>query len=232
MTRSSAQTKFASPRRRSGTKAPGCLVLVVAPEPSALDLLLTAVRRRMLDSAFEFPMRIATRRNGQRDIEIVVSRNVFSQLERDGGMIATWAIEGHRFGLPDSIGRLIVEGKIAVVAGPAEIALELQSLFPDLRVLRFTGRLDAARAPLTPRACLRRIVGPRLATRLESRVVTPRTDAISHGGDLPSAVRALSEGLLRIEEERRLRQRRAATSARRSPGGIRRSRASGNPAAL
>ena len=118
---------------------------------------------------------------------------------RDGGMLATWAADGHRFGLPDNVRRLITEGKIIVVAAPVELAPELQGLFPDLRVLRFTGQLDAARAPLTPRACLRRIVGPRIATRLESRVSMPRTDAISHAGDLPSAVRSLSEGLLRIE---------------------------------
>lgn len=221
-----------NPRRRSAAITPGCLVLVVAPEPSALDLLLTAVRRRMPLSAFEFPMRLATRRNGLRDVEIAVSRNVFTQIERDGGMIATWAADGHRFGLPDDVRRLITEGKIVVVAAPAEVAPELQGLFPDLRVLRFTDQLDAARAPLTPRACLRRIVGPRIATRLEARVVMPRTDAISHAGDLPSAVRALSEGLLRIEEERSLRKRRAAASARRSPDHVRRSRTPESSAVL
>lgn len=231
MTRN-AHTNNCSPGRRSSAITPGCLVLVVAPEPSALDLLLTAVRRRMPHSAFEFPMRLATRRNGLRDVEIAVSRNVFALIERDGGMIATWATDGHRFGLPDDIRRLITEGKIVVVAAPAEVAPELQGLFPDLRVLRFTGQLDAARAPLTPRACLRRIVGPRIATRLESRVSMPRTDAISHAGDLPSAVRSLSEGLLRIEEERSLRKRRAGASARRAPDHVRRSRAPETSAAL
>ncbi len=231
MTRST-HTKISSPARRARSTPPGCLVLVDAPEPSTLDLLLTAVRRRMPDGAFEFPKRLATRQNGQRDVEIAVSRTVFGQMEQDGGMIVTWQADGHRFGLPESIRRLILDGKTAVVAAPAEIAPELQGHCPDLLVLRFTGRLDAARAPLTPRACLRRIVGPRLAKRLESRTFVPRTEAISHAGDLPSAVHALSEGLLRIDEERRLRQRRSAASARHSADHARRSRSLPTPAAL
>lgn len=178
----------------------GCLVLVTAAEQAQLDLLLTAARRRIPHSTLEFPKRVTTRRDGPPDAEIAVTRSLFRQIEQDGGFMATWGSEGHRFGLLDSIQRLLISGRSAVIAAPLNLVGELYDVCPDVRVLRLTGQLDAVRAPLTPKACLRRIVGPHLAERLESRGAE-RTIAVPHGGDMPSAVRALSEALARIEQD-------------------------------
>ncbi len=212
--------------------APGRLVLVSAAEMSTLDLLLAAVRRRMPESGFEFPMRIATRRSGPAGSELAVPRSTFRDMQRDGGLIATWEADGHSFGLPDSILGLLVDGRTAIVAAPADVAPSLQAVWPRLRVLCLTGQLDAARAPLTPRACLRRIVGPRLAVRLESRAGVPTTELISHAGDLASAVRALSEALQRLKEEHEQRRRRPASVALTADPPARRARPSLTPAAL
>ncbi|HEX7074698.1 MAG TPA: hypothetical protein VF226_11700 [Hyphomicrobiaceae bacterium] len=178
----------------------GCLVVVTAAEQAQLDLLLTAARRRIPHSTLEFPKRITTRRDGPPDAEIAVTRSLFRQIEQDGGFMATWGSEGHRFGLLDSIQRMLISGRSAVIAAPLNLVGELYDVCPDVRALRLTGQLDAVRATLTPKACLRRIVGPRLAERLESRGAA-RTIAVPHGGDMPSAVRALSEALARIEQE-------------------------------
>ncbi|MCL4766260.1 MAG: hypothetical protein KJZ80_08510 [Hyphomicrobiaceae bacterium] len=217
----STRTIGSSPGRRAKTAAPGCLVLVVDAQQSALDLLLTATRRRMPSGSFEFPMRITTRRNGWRDGEIAVTRNAFREIERDGGFAATWQAGGHRFGLPSCLRSLLVEGRTAVVAAPAGAIAELQAICPDLRVVRLTDQLEAARGPLTPRACLRRMLGPRLAAGLETRRPAPRTEAVCFTGHWPSAVRALSETLLRIEEERERgsRRQRAARSGARAARG-------------
>ncbi len=179
----------------------GCLVVVTAAERAQLDLLLTAARRRIPHSGLEFPKRITTRRDGPPDAEIAVTRSLFREIEQDGGFMATWDSEGHRFGLPDSIQTILLSGRSAVVAAPFYLVGKLDDVCPDVRVLRLTGQLDAARAPLTPKACLRRIVGPRLAERLESRGAAT-TVAVPHGGDIPSAVRALSDALARIGQER------------------------------
>ena len=195
---------------------PGCLVVVTAAEQGQLDLLLTAARRRMPHSKFEFPKRVTTRRDGPSDAEIAVTRNLFREIEKDGGFIAIWQADGHRFGLPDSISRIFSSGRSAVIAAPLGLVGTLDEACPDVRVLRLTGHLDAARAPLTPKACLRRIVGPRLAERLEARGAPARTDAVPHGGDLPSAVRALSEALARIEQEQRVLTSPGATGSSRS----------------
>ncbi len=197
-----AQSKQKAPLRRVSGDCAGCLVVVTAAEQAQLDLLLTAARRRLPSSAFEFPRRITTRRNGPSDAEITITRALFREIEQDGGFIVTWQADGHRFGLPDSVRKLLIAGGSVVVAAPAGVVSELDDICPDVRLLRLAGQLDAARAPLTPKACLRRIVGPRLAERLEAREMPARTDAVPHAGDMPSAVRALSEALIRIERER------------------------------
>lgn len=220
-----APSKKSPTGRQTAAAAAGCLIVVTAADQQALDLLLTAVRRRMPESALEFPMRITTRRSGSRDAEIAVTRNLFREIERDSAFIAQWEADGHRFGLPNSLHELLMQGKSAVIVAPAEVVAELQETFPIVRVVRLAGQLDAARAPLAPRACLRRIVGPRLAARLEARITLPRTDAVSHPGDLPSAVRALTEALARIVEERERRKKRAAPPAQS------RGRREGRPAA-
>ena len=179
----------------------GCLIVVSSSDQPALDLLLTAVRRRMPGTTLEFPRRITTRRSGSLDAEIAVTRSLFREIERDGAFVAQWEADGHRFGLPVSVRELLMGGRSAVIAAPAGIIADLQETCPDVRVLRLAGRLDAARAALSPRACLRRIVGRRVATRLEARTVAPTTNALSPPGDLPSAVRILTDALVTIEQE-------------------------------
>lgn len=229
MTRS-AQSNETRASRRSVRSAPGCLIVVTATEQSALDLLLTAARRRLPDSTFEFPKRITTRRNGHTDAELAVTRNLFREMEGDGGFIVTWQVDGHRFGLPDSINRLLLQGNSTVVAAPADVVAELQEACPDVRMVRLTGQLDAARAPLTPRACLRRIVGPRLAQRLEARGMAPTTHSVSHTGDMASAVRALTAALVAIAQDTAPRGRRITVSGR-QPRASRCRRPASTPAA-
>lgn len=182
--------------------AGGCLIVVTPADQPVIDLLLTAVRRRIPDTAIEFPKRITTRRSGSSDADIVVSRNLFREIERDGAFIAKWEAGGHRFGLPGTVREILERGRSAVIAAPAEIIPELQEIVPDVRVVRLGDRLHAARAQLSPRACLRRITGPRLAARLEATPTAPTTDAVFDPNDLPSAIRFLTEVLIRIERER------------------------------
>ncbi len=191
----------ASLDRRSRVPAIGCLVVVTGLQISTLDLILTAARRRIPNTEFEFPKRITTGRSGCSDAELAVTRRLFRQIEQEGGFVATWQSDGQRFGLPDSLRKLLLDGRRLVVAAPAEVVDELRGIGADLRVLRLTCRLDAALASLTPRACLRRIVGSRLAERLEARTFAPRTDVIPYAGDIPSAVRALTDSLVRLEHE-------------------------------
>lgn len=192
-----------SPGRPKGGSPRGCLVVVTAAELFALDLMLTAARRRMPDTTFVFPRRITTRRNGPSDTELPVSRALFRQIERDGGFVATWQAGGHRFGLPDSLVKQIVDGDSVVIAAPADVADDLNETCADVHAVRLTGELDAARQALAPRACLRRIVGPRHAARLEARSPAMQTNALAHDGDIRSAVRVLTAALVQIERKHR-----------------------------
>jgi len=169
--------------RRGRLPGIGCLVVVTGLQLATLDLILTAARRRMPNTEF------------------VVTRRLFRQIEHEGGFVATWQSDGQRFGLPDSLRKLLLDGRTAVIAAPSEVVDELRGIGADLRVIRLTCRLDAALASLTPRACLRRIVGPRLARRLEARSLAPRTDVIPYAGDIPSAIQALTDRMARLEHE-------------------------------
>ncbi len=181
----------------------GRLVLVVAAEHAGPGLLLTAVRRRLTDlSDIEFPKLITTRRNGPSDAEASLTREAFQDLERDGHFLLTWNAAGHSFGLPIAIRAKLDEGRTVVIAAPADIVPELHESCPELHVVRLTGGVDSARRQLTPQACLRRMMGPKLAKRLEGQRLRPRTDAISGADDMATAVRALSNVLSRISEER------------------------------
>ncbi len=181
----------------------GRLVLVVAADHAGPGLLLTAVRRRLSDfSDIEFPKLIATRRNGPSDAEAGVTREVFLDLERDGQFLLTWASGGNSFGLPVAVRARLNEGRTVVISAPADIVPELHESCPELHVVRLSGGVDSARQQLTPQACLRRMMGPKLAQRLEGQRLRPRTDAISGADDMASAVRALSSVLSRISEER------------------------------
>lgn len=229
-----SQTWPCSLGTQSSPSGPGCLIVVTAAELSTLDLLLTAARRRLAHPSLEFPKRIATRRNGPFDAEISVTRTLFRQIEQDGRLVATWEAGGHQFGLPDSLLKLLLEGRRAVIAAPADVIPALQGIDGELRILRLAGRLEAALAPLAPRARLQRIVGPRLADRLGSRAVAARTDLIPYTGDMPSVVRALTESLVRIEQEHRASVGAAtmASDCRPADGGTRLRRGSATAAAL
>lgn len=220
MTRRTERNGFTPGRQATGTGA-GRLVLVVGAL-SALDLLLAAARRRMPASSFEFPVRITTRRNGVRDAEVPVTRNDFRAMEHDGGFVATWEAGGHRFGLPSHLRDLLADGHTAVIAAPADAVADLREVCTDFRIVRLADQLDAARLPLT---LVRRMPGPRPAVGLETPKPAPRTDAVSFAGGWSSAVRALSEALLRIEAERAYDWRELAAvqpGARGAPGSVRR----------
>lgn len=196
-----AHSRQGSAVRAKDRPVAGCLVVVTAAELSVLDLLLTAARRRLPETTFTFPRRIATRRNGPADAELAATRTLFRQIEQDGGFIATWQAGGHRFGLPDSLRRQLLDGSSAVISAPADIVGDLNELSVDVHTVRLAGGVDAARAALSARACLRRIVGPRQAARLEARNPVMQADALAHDGNIPSAVRVLTEALVRIERE-------------------------------
>lgn len=187
----------------TGRPAPGCLVVVTAAELSVLDLLLTAVRRRMPGTTFAFPRRFATRRNGPAEAELPISRRLFRRIEEDGGFIAIWQAGGHRFGLPDSLRNQLLDGDRAVITAPPDVIANVSEIGGDVHTLRLVGGLDTARAALSPRACLRRIVGPRQAAQLETRCPDMRIEALAHDGDIRSAVRVLTEALVRIERAHR-----------------------------
>lgn len=197
-------SRQASAGRSKGVPAPGCLVVLTAGELSVLDLLLTAARRRIPETAFTFPKRIATRRNGPAEAELPVSRSIFRQMEEDGAFSATWQAGGHRFGLPASLSNQLLGGGSAVIAAPADVITNLNDICVDVHTLRLVGGLDAAREPLTPHARLHRILGPRQAARLEARSPALRAKALTHDGDIRLAVRTLTEALVRIERAHRL----------------------------
>ena len=199
-----AESIASKSRNRSIDKKPsGCLVLVVAAGQIGSDVLLTAARRRLPDlQSFEFPKLFTTRRNGPRDAEVAVSRETFRAIEGDGCFLVTWAAGGHQFGLPQAVCDSLAGGNTAVVCVPGHVVGDLQDAWPDLRIVRLTGGLDAARESLTPHACLRRMMGPRLAQRLEGRHrLQPPTDAVSCADGVATAIRSLTDVLARIGSE-------------------------------
>lgn len=186
-----------------GGMTPGRLVLVVATGPYGPDVLLTAARRRLPDlRTFEFPKLFTTRRNGPRDAEVSISRELFRDLEREANFLAAWTAGGHRFGLPQTVRNALMDGSTVVVSVPGHVVSDLQDMCPDLRVVRLVGSIDSARQSLTPQACLRRMMGPRLAQRLEGGYrLQAHTEAVSCADGVADTVRALTEVLARIDRE-------------------------------
>jgi ribose 1,5-bisphosphokinase PhnN len=200
---SRARANPSPPGHRAPRTARGCLVVVVGPEQWGPDLLLTPVRRRTLHvHSLEFPRILTTRRNGSPDVELPVTRDSFRRIAAEGGFLTSWRMGRHLFGVPSAVCDLVAGGNTVVLVAPAGAVPDLQKTAIELRVIQLKGDLDGIRAALTPQARLRRMMGSKLASRLEVRRAQPRTIEAVHSGDAPSIVRRLTDVLVSITEER------------------------------
>lgn len=217
--RRSPRTEVTARRARGrGQEGGGVLLVIVGAELTGPDLIIAAARRRTGHlRAIEYPLRLTTRRGGPQDTEIPMGRMAFGEIEREVGFAATWEAGGHRYALPASLRHILADGRSAVVAAPAGTLSDLHDLCNELRVFRLITALDAAREPLTPRSCLRRMMGARLAGRLEARGFEAGADVITLAGDIAIAVRDLTAAIERIDAPRQCSTRISARGQARGP---------------
>lgn len=196
-----------APRRRSvrahqaSPKAPGRLILVVGPDPTALAMLLDAARRRFQpNSAVEFPLLACTRRGLFGGSELVLNRRQFAATADSGGFLATWETQGAHAGLPVEARNALDAGRAVVIGVPSEHVFDRTGIAPHLRpairIVRVTAHTDLARATLSPKACLGRMLGPRQSRLARPRIEPERSDASVHlGAGIGAAVSSISEAI-------------------------------------
>jgi phosphonate metabolism protein PhnN/1,5-bisphosphokinase (PRPP-forming) len=206
---------------QAGPGPMGRLVLVVGGEQAGLDVLLTAARRRFAaESGFEFPVRLTTRRRPAGATEMSMSRRVFREIERDGGLLLSWESDGVLHGYPISVREALAAGRMVVASAPALVVPEAVGRWPDVRVVQVTVGTDAARLPLRPRTCLARMTGVKPLQRSGAPFSEDRVDAfVHHSGSLSLSVRSLTDSLHRVlSEPQRARPSRARPQPRKRAG--------------
>lgn len=177
------------------------LVLVVGADSAALALLLDAARRRFADGlAISFPVLATTHRGLYGGSEIVLSRRAFAAVTAEGGFLATWRIAGGMAGLPVAARDLLEAGTSVVIGVPHDSVLDAEGRerapWPRTRLVRVTAHTELTRQPLSPRACLSRMMGPRSPQFARAHRAPERFDARVHLGDtIAAAVSRISDAI-------------------------------------
>lgn len=189
-----------SQRHKAQARLPGQCLILVGPEGRGKDLIVASARRRFrADASLDFPQRIATRNSGDNDEHACVSRAAFRDLERSGGLFASWSLGGHSFGLAGTAAVAVAEGRTVVFAATEEAAVELARRGERVHLVEVAAGPDAVRA----RAALATPVIERAAQRAEcGAAVFLRRQVLQHGGDVAEAVRAFHALILETRTER------------------------------
>lgn len=196
--RSRPRTHEKSP---TASAAPGRLILVVSPDPTALAVLLDAARRRFQPNPdVEFPVLACTRRGVFGGSELVLNRRQFAEISSSGGFLATWEMHGALAGLPVGARDDLDAGRAVVIGVPSEHVFDRIGIAPHLRpavrIVRVTAHTDRARATLSPKACFGRMLGPRQSRLARARIQPERSDATVHlGAGIGAAVSSISEAI-------------------------------------
>lgn len=182
-------------RLRADSRTRGCLVLVEAADAAGLEGLLTAARRHLVASSWiEFPRRIVTRRNAGPDEERV-SRRAFRDLQRSGAFLVSWEAGGEGFAVPIAARKALRRGRMVVASVPHGLA-DARTAWARIHRVRITAGTDRVRAPLDPRACLRRTLGPEMCARVNLAAPAAIDATVHHQGNVSAVVERLSATLL------------------------------------
>lgn len=132
-----------------------------------------------------------------REHVLALSRRQFSAFEQDGAFALTWIDHGTRTGLARSALPPADRDVTLVLSGPPALAIDARRLASRVSVVAVGGELDRARAPLSQRACLQRLVGRKIRDRLDSRMAATEPQAeISLARDLGGTLEQLAAAIL------------------------------------
>ncbi len=125
-----------------------------------------------------------------------MSRRAFRDLQRSGAFLLSWEAGGEGFALPITVRDALRQGRMVVACVPHGLAPDADSAWARIRRVRITAGTDGARAPLDPRACLRRTLGPEMCARVNLAQPTTVDATVHHHGNVPAVVERLSATLL------------------------------------
>jgi ribose 1,5-bisphosphokinase len=133
---------------------PGALALIVGPSGAGKDALLAAARTKLVgDPRFAFPARIVTRPQHSAENHGSMTEAEFATAMRRGDFALTWQAHGLHYGIPASIDRAIIDGRIVVVNGSRTIsgALRLRYARSSLILIDCPPEIRATRLALRGR---------------------------------------------------------------------------------
>ena len=189
-----------SQRQSPPAPLPGQCLILVGPEGRGKDLIVASARRRFrADASLDFPQRLATRNSGDNDEHACVSRAAFRDLERSGGLFASWSLGGHSFGLDGTAAVAVAEGRTVVFAATEEAAVDLARRGERVHVVEVAAGPDFVRS----RAALATPLIERAALCAEGGAAAfLRRQVLQHGGDVAEGVRAFHALILETRTER------------------------------
>lgn len=176
-------------------------MLVVNADAAALSVLLDAARRHLgSDARVTFPPLATTRRGLHGGSEIVLNRREFAQIARAEGFLAMWQAGDAMTALLATARADLEAGTSVVIGVPHEHIRDSHDIerspWPHTRIVRLTVHTELARGPLTPRACLARMLGPRNPAFARAHRTPERFDARVHvGGSIGAAIGRIADAI-------------------------------------
>ena len=188
-------------------RAGGRLIVVTSPDMGRADLVLKAAIRRLEASHTIVLAEPVATRPLPAGSGMIVTRNGFARLERDGEIVLGWSGNGRSYGYETTLLERLARGETLVCALPAGQQLETaaRSLWRDVKVISLASGTQTLRAGLSPRMAFARTACSAAHARLEKLLSENSDERIVDLGCLASAVKALStaiQALLPVEQRR------------------------------
>lgn len=166
-----------------------------------VDLVLKAAARR-LETARDLHLAepVATRplpAGGG----MVISRNGFARLQRDGEILLGWSENGRSYGYGAMLIERLARGETVLCALPSGLQLEIaaRGLWRDVKVLSLEPGTQVLRSGLSPKMAFARTASSSMARSRVDRILSDATnERIQDDGCVSTVVKALTDAIRTI----------------------------------
>lgn len=128
------------------------LIYLMGPSGAGKDSVIDAARSRLATIPVEVARRVITRSPesiGERAVG--VSDEHFAAMRRAGDFAMNWQANGHDYGIPVDINRLLAQGRHVLVNGSRDYLPEAQRRYPDLLAILVSVSSEVLRQRLLTR---------------------------------------------------------------------------------
>jgi ribose 1,5-bisphosphokinase len=128
------------------------LIYLMGPSGAGKDSVIDAARSRLATIPVEVARRVITRSPESIGEQAVgVSDEHFAAMRRAGDFAMNWQANGHDYGIPVDINRLLAQGRHVLVNGSRDYLPEAQRRYPDLLAILVSVSSEVLRQRLLTR---------------------------------------------------------------------------------